>query len=868
MLLTQVGISANAQKPLLDQTVLGTWPMIVSSGLSNDGKYATYSIETPGKGETFVTESTDVRWKMELTGISDPKFTDDSKRLIFIKDRKNLGICKLGTSEIKLIPNISAYTISPGEGLNFLAYQKEDSSRTLTLINLATDEEKSYTDVNGFIFSDHSRIMIILSDDHIEWINLINGFKKVISKTSKVSQFSFDESETKLVFLARNNGNGQNGLSLQYYQEAQDSTSELLSGLFTGTMKDMSFDEDGIYFNKDGNRICFKIKKTKMQELIQPDSSVGAKVNVKGFDGNVSQSSLDRESLLAVLDLSAKNNRVIFLQKKSETVLASDANKDWFVTKRKSSFGDLDIDDRNPGARPDIFLVSAKDGSKKILKKRLYNCPIDFSPTGKYLIWFDQDYEHWFAHNMILDKTIDITRMINVPFFQVGDYSSVRDAEELLGWLKDDSAVLIYDQNDDIWEVDPLGLKRPVNLTHGIAAKNNIRFHYINFSKYSPGQFNEKDTLLLSAFNTVTKEDGFYQLILQNGKLEKLVLSSNIYNFRGDDFCGVHSTIPIVKSRYTNCYLVTRMSTTEYPNLFFTENFHEFTPLTNLNPQKDYNWYTCELHHWILPNGKTGEGLLYKPENFDPRKKYPVIFYYYQKNAFNLHIYIHPELTQGTMSIPWFVSNGYLVFVPDIYYETGYPGRSALNSVQSAALYLSRNPWVDKKRMGLQGHSFGGFETNYIVTHSKLFAAAAPASGISDVISSYIERGSSYWENGQGRIGASLWERPDLYMENSAILKAYKVITPMLNMHTTDDALAPYSSQGLKWYNGLRLLGKKAWLLTYEGEDHELYNPKNQLDYSIRLSQFFDHYLKGAPPPKWMTEGGSSIELDTSGKKP
>ncbi len=131
--------------------------------------------------------------------------------------------------------------------------------------------------------------------------------------------------------------------------------------------------------------------------------------------------------------------------------------------------------------------------------------------------------------------------------------------------------------------------------------------------------------------------------------------------------------------------------------------------MTTLVPQKNYNWYTTEHVHWKLPDGKPSEGILYKPENFDPAKKYPLIFYYYERDADCLNFYLNPEPSNGRINIPWFVSNGYLVFVTDIYYRNGYPGRSALNSVESAAKYLSRYPWVDSRHMGIQGHSFGGF---------------------------------------------------------------------------------------------------------------------------------------------------------------
>jgi len=233
------------------------------------------------------------------------------------------------------------------------------------------------------------------------------------------------------------------------------------------------------------------------------------------------------------------------------------------------------------------------------------------------------------------------------------------------------------------------------------------------------------------------------------------------------------------------------------------------------------------------------------------------------------------------VNVPYFVSNGYLVFLPDIIYKIGEPGQSALNAVESAARYLSRMPWVDSTRMAIQGHSFGGYETNYIVTHSHLFAAAATFAGTSDWISAYgeLEFGSglprqSKYEIGQDRLGASLWQRPDLYVKNSPIFSADQVTTPLLIVANKEDGGVPFE-QGVELYMALRRLNKKVWMLQYDGEGHSV-SGKNAADYTIRLTQFFDHYLKGAAPPVWMTQGipaslkgiKAGYELDNSGTQP
>jgi dipeptidyl aminopeptidase/acylaminoacyl peptidase len=377
----------------------------------------------------------------------------------------------------------------------------------------------------------------------------------------------------------------------------------------------------------------------------------------------------------------------------------------------------------------------------------------------------------------------------------------------------------------------------------------------MNFNNGGTRLIHPSDTLILVGFSLQKKENGFFRLIL-NGRsnLEKLVMEPRMYYYEfspREDPGSFYPFFPI-KAKFASKYIVERMSATEYPNLYVSDSLVKFCPITELAPQKEYNWYTTELYHWFLPGGKRGEGILYKPQDFDPSRKYPIIFFYYDKLSDALNNFINPALSDGIMNIPWFVSHDYLVFEPNIYFTEGYPGQSAFNSVVSAAQSLTKLPFIDSKHMGLQGHSFGGYETNYIVSHTNLFAAAASSAGFAEIISMY-GLAEDYFEHGQGRMGVSMWERPDLYIKNSPLFNADKVTTPLLIMHSKQDESVPYY-EGRGWFNGLAGLGKRVWMLTYFGEGHLIDNKDNRLDFSIRLSQFFDHFLKGAPPPKWMTD--------------
>lgn len=323
-----------------------------------------------------------------------------------------------------------------------------------------------------------------------------------------------------------------------------------------------------------------------------------------------------------------------------------------------------------------------------------------------------------------------------------------------------------------------------------------------------------------------------------------------------------------LKARDANVYIVQRTPAGGSPNYFYTTNFKDFTPLSNLRPEKDWNWFITESHTWQSLDNTTVNGTLYKPENFDSTKKYPLIFYCGDKM---------PEVAQpsdGRLNIPSFTSNGYLVFVPEIRLKTGAPGRSIYNTIISALNYLSKYSWVDTGKLGLQGFELGAYAANYMVTHTKHFAAVCSAAGLTDLISAYGSldgNGDSQAPMIEGepyRLGATLWDNPDLYIENSPIFDADKVTTPLLMMHNKSDDKVPFA-QAIELFTGLRRLQKEAWLLQYDDGAHTLHGP-SAVDFSVRMAQFFDHYLKGAPAPVWMTRGiparmkgiVSGLELD------
>jgi dipeptidyl aminopeptidase/acylaminoacyl peptidase len=317
-----------------------------------------------------------------------------------------------------------------------------------------------------------------------------------------------------------------------------------------------------------------------------------------------------------------------------------------------------------------------------------------------------------------------------------------------------------------------------------------------------------------------------------------------------------------VKAKDTDEYLLTEQTFNEFPDLVTTDGtFKELRKVSNANPQKaQLLWGTSEVVHFRNADGVALSGALYKPENFDPKKKYPMMVYIYEKLTQNVNHFVNPA--PGTsINVSYYVSNGYLVLEPDIVYTTGYPGQSALKCVLPAIQSVVDQGFVDEKAIGIQGHSWGGYQIAYMVTQTNRFRAVAAGAPVVDMISAYdgirwgtgITRQFQY-ERTQSRIGGSIWQYPTRFIENSPIFWADRVQTPVMILQNDGDTAVPWY-QGLEFFLALRRLGKEVYLFNYNGQPHGLSDRADQKDYTIRLQQYFDHYLKGAPAPDWMEKG-------------
>lgn len=669
--------------------------------------------------------------------------------------------------------------------------------------------------------------------------------------------FVFDEDGKQIAFVAERDSSAkslQKFYKLWYYTNGQDSAKLLADKNTVGMKLGSTVSENGnVLFSKDGKKLFFGtagIKPPKDTTLVDFEL---ARVDVWHYNDDYLQ-----PQQLKQMDAELKRSYTAVVQPGSDRIvqlgaddaenitLVNEGNADYVLA--TSTKGNRIASQWTGRGKQNVYMISTTDGSRKFVKKGLESFA-QVSPQGKYIYWYDPTVKNYFAYETATGTTRNITDKITVPLYDtendVPDYPSPAGTT---GWVENDQYILVNDEFD-IWQVDPLGVQAPKNITNGAGRLYKVNYDYVRLDPEK--RFLAADEkILMRTLSKLDKYGGFYTKKINEPGDPVMIMN------------GPASFSNPIKAKNTDSYIYTKSDISK-SELYFTDDFSKLsTQLTDISSQqKDYNWLTVELVKWKMFDGKWSEGLLYKPENFDPKKKYPIIFYFYERDADGLYNYRAPAPSASTINIPYFVSNEYLVFDPNIYYKTGEPGQGAYNSVVSAAKYLSKMPWVDSTRMAIQGQSWGGYQVAYLITRTNIFKAAGAGAPVSNMTSAYggirwgagINRQFQY-EKTQSRIGATLWQRPDLYIKNSPLFAADKITTPLLIMHNDADGAVPWY-QGIEFFTALRRLGKKVWMLEYNGEDHNLVERKNRKDLSVRLGQFFDYYLKDAKPANWIKTG-------------
>ncbi len=909
-----------AQKKPLNHDVYDGWETISSTAISDDGRFIYYIVDPQaGDGRLVVTNphnqpigrierAANARFSADgIYLVAHIKPLYEETRQAKIKKKKadempkdSLAIFTLETAALQKIPFVKSYKIpeEPGEYIAYITEEPaapQDSTMAdsvgakkaaskkpqpkLHIRHLPSGADTTIERVEDYAFSvDGKALTYVVKAKEKDSIGADAGLyyydfatrqpRHISSGKGIYKNITFDEASEQLAFTADKSPEKslQKAFDLYYYTPGQDSAIIIATRNTSGMPQGWYVGGDGdVRFSKNGEKLFLgiapipRVKDTTLVEFEHAD------VDIWHWKDDYLQTqqlvNLRREqnrSYLAVTYPKA-GRRVIPLadEQLPDTRLTEDADNTYVLA--TTDVGRRIETQWRTGAFQDIYIVSTIDGTRKQVAEQIRG-RVSISPTGDYIVWFNRTDGNWYSHDIQTGKTAQLNVDLPVSFADE-DNDAPDDPSDygIAGWSEDDEEIFIYDKYD-IWAFRPDGSERRL-VTNGVGRSSQITFRHqdmvesrIARQRRAAGIIDTDEPLILSAFNHITKENGWYRTNGDRNRDPKELV------------VGPYSYRQAKRAADADTYIYTKENYLSSPDVYVSTNFAEEIKLSSINPQQQqYNWGTAELVRWTTPNGYDAEGILYKPEDFNPATKYPVISYFYEELSNGLYSYVPPTPTPSRLNISFFVSNGYIVFAPDIHYEIGHPGRSAEEYVNSGMQELKNQPWIDGDKMGIQGQSWGGYQVAHLITRTDMYAAAWAGAPVVNMTSAY---GGIRWQSGmnrqfqyertQSRIGATLWERPELYIENSPLFHLPNVTTPVVIMHNDEDGAVPWY-QGIEMFTALRRLQKPVWLLNYNGEAHNLMHRQNRKDIQRRQLEFFDHFLKGKPAAPWIEHGVPAI---------
>ena len=749
----------------------------------------------------------------------------------------------------------------------------------LWLRNMATGNEKLFRNVSEYIFSKNGRKLLLeIARDPKDSLSLVTiilydlqkGFADTLSRGGNVfKNFTISEDGSQVAFVAERDARPKDlekYYRLWYFKDGMDSAVALVDKNTIGMKLGMTISEYGNpEFSKSGNRLFFgtvPIQAPKDTSLVDIDL---VKLDIWHYNDDYLQTvQLNRlsrdlqQSFLTVYDFGTDQLQQLATTEMPVVYRTNEGDGDVFYA--VTDYGRRVESQWTGTTKKDIYAIDVMTGIKKLVKGNLQGSVSAsyISGSGKYIMWYDSKAKNYFIYDG--DKAKNITSKIKMPLYNE-EHDSPGDPSPygIMTWQDNDSAVYIYERYG-VWKVDPTGTKHPALFIAG--RKSKTRYRYVQLDDEEK-VIKPNQSLVFRSFNETTKQSGLWEYSPAGNKYMPVPVSA-------DSSVSIGS---VAKAKDANTFIFTKETYYRSPDLYVVHvnvagnNTAEATKLSATNPQQhDYNWGTAELYKWKTFSGKPSQGVLYKPEDFDPSRKYPLILYFYEKLSDGLYNYQPPAPTPSRLNISFFVSRGYIVFAPDIKYTVGHPAKSAYDYIVSAAKNLTKYRWIDAKNIGIQGQSWGGIQVAQLITMTDMFKAAWAGAPVANMTSAY---GGIRWESGsnrqfqyektQSRIGATLWQNPSLYIENSPLFHLPKVKTPLVIMHNDADGAVPWY-QGIELFTAMRRLGKKVWLLNYNGEAHNLIQRKNRKDIQVREQQYFDWLLKGEKPPKWIVEGVPAVK--------
>ncbi|MBS2211832.1 S9 family peptidase [Carboxylicivirga mesophila] len=909
------------EKKQLDASVYDGWKSIDRGyAVSNDGKFVSYVIK-PQKGDTYLylynvaTEELDSvpRGKSPVFSYSNQFVAfnvlpqaDSIRALKLEKVKKDklpkdsLFIMNLSTGEMTKIADISKWS-APKKGGDWVAYlldkevKKKDEPKDTTKVEEAIEEKKDKKDKKKKSFKSKGKPLVFYrpsSGDslYIEKVNHYTlaedgsaayivqsiGDTTEVSKVLKFNPQSFTvDTLFKQIGKVEKIASAYDGAQCAFFFSPDTADVKVYRLYhFAPKMKVPQMIIDTLHvalpaewaartkgdlkFSKNGERLFFE---AGLRPSPEPKDTLVADekthVDIWGWK-DMDIQPMQKKNLSKEKDPSY--NCVYHIKKKQVVQLADEQIKSVEVLDKGNGNIAIGYDSapyrwaRTYSGRwaADIYKIDIITGQRTLLVRN-HSGEEAVAENGSWIAYYNANDGQYYSVNIKTGANALISKGANVSFAdELHDTPNEATAYGIEGFTSDNKFLVVYDRYD-IWKLDLTGKTDAQCLTNGNGRKHTTEYRYVKLDKEEKTVDLAKDWLL-TTFNDLNKQSGFSKL--SSTGIEEIMM-------------GDYRVYSPIKAKKADVMLWRKSTFTQYPELRLSQgDLTQSKVISNTNPQqRDYVWGDIQLVDWVASDGLTHQGLLITPENLDPNQKYPMISYFYERYSDNLHGYRAPAPSRSTVNWNFYASNGYIIFVPDIFYRDGDPGLCAYEAVVSGCLAMAdRFSFIDREHMGIQGQSWGGYQVAYLVTRTNLFKAGMAGAPVSNMTSAYggIRWGSGMsrqfqYEKTQSRIGGTLWEKTNKYIENSPVFFAPQVETPLLMMHNDKDGAVPWY-QGIEYYMALRRLEKPVWMLVYNDEEHNLTRRANSKDLSIRMMQFFNHYLKGESVPVWMHDGIPAVK--------
>lgn len=870
----------NASKSLTVDDLV-TWQRITDREISDNGKWVACKME-PWEGDATVylyaaqgqeTATFSPADKFAFSASSGylvvtqtpGKSTVDSLKVLKTKEDKmpmNTLVIYSVAGKKETIDSLKTFKLA--DEADWIAYQRGRKDSTLYVRSLDGSKTFQFPTVTDFQFAKKSGMLYYTSaaegEAGIFTLNPEKGSPALIKEGKGVfKQTTFDEKGERLAFLyCADKDSSYKALSL-WLSEHNAPAKEIATRGNKAFPAEWVINENGmLQFSKSASRLFFGTSPEPRQKDTTQLAENRPNVQVWSWDEPVQYTVQNynkekdlKKSYQAVYNL---GNGSIFQLANEELPNIQlgnegDAALALLSTSRPYSLSSM----WEARTRSDYYTVSLDNGERKQIAQADYG-RFRLSPQGKYAYWYGETDSCWYTIALAEGKRYRLTTPESFPAWdEENDVPNHPYAHGAAGWTANDQNLLIYDRYD-IWKFDPTAATSPINLTvNGRKEKLSYRLEQLDkearFIDLGKPQ-------LLKGFNETTKGYGFYNARLSAPAAPKTLLAGN-YMLRS-----------INKAKNTDDVIYTMETFQQYPDIHYsTLAFKKSVQLTHGDKQQEgFIWGTAELVSWISLDSRPLEGVVYKPANFDPNKKYPMMVNFYERNSETLYNYRMPEPHRSTIDYHLYNSNEYVIFNPDIRYVDGYPGESCYNCLMPGITMMIAKGYINEKGIGAQGHSWGGYQVAYLATRTNLFSAIESGAPVVNMFSAYggIRWGSGMarsfqYEHTQSRLGATPWSSPLRYLENSPLFTMDKVQTPILIMHNDADGHVPWY-QGIEYFVAMKRLGKPCWLLNYTGEPHWPMHMANRIDFQRRMFQFFNHYLKNQKMPKWMSEGVPAVE--------